>query len=75
MIGIVCGEDWTAIEFRPVFASDKMKWAAIVINKPVPDKYWGEWGFAFRKWNEIVVYSGLEMSFKKPFGFIKRLRT
>lgn len=68
MIGIVGNDDWTAIEFRPIFASKKMRWAALVINKGLlPDKYQGEWGFAFRKWNEIVVYKGLEMHFVKPF--------
>jgi hypothetical protein len=75
MIGFVCGEDWTAFEFRPIFASNKMKWAAIVINKPVPDKYWGEWGFAFTRRGDICVFKGNEMRYKRPLNWIKRLYT
>ena len=75
MIGIVSGEDWTAIEFRPIFASISMKWATICINKPLPDKCWGEWGFAFTKRGEICVFKGNEMSYKRPLNWIKRLYT
>ena len=65
MIGIVCGEDWVAFEFMPIFASDKFKWAKVVINKKVKSKYWGEWGFAFAKNYELCLYKGNEMSFIK----------
>lgn len=69
MIGIVGNDDWTAIEFRPFFASDKMKWATLVIEKGLlPDKWQGEWGFAFKSWNKIVVYKGLEMHFVNLFN-------
>ena len=65
MIGFVCGENWTAVEFRPFFASSKMRWATICINKSLPDKYWGEWGFAFKGCKSIVIYSGNEIRFAR----------
>ena len=49
MIGLFAGEDFTAIEFRPLAASEFMSWAAIVIRKPLPEKCWGEWGVALSR--------------------------
>lgn len=78
MIGLVSSEDYTALEFRPIFASNKMQWAKIVINKPLPEKYWGEWGLAFTKQKRICIFKGLEMTFKnipffnRPSGITER---
>jgi hypothetical protein len=62
MIGIVCGEDHTVIEFMPVFASDFMDWAFIKLPFVLPESCWGEWGFSFtRRFPQVAVFSGNEM--------------
>tara|TARA_R110000744_G_scaffold63578_1_gene130839 strand:- start:329 stop:541 length:213 start_codon:yes stop_codon:yes gene_type:complete len=62
MIGLFAGECSTAFEFRPIAASTSMRWATLVIKKPLPEKYWGEWGFAFGK-HHIWIFSGNQISF------------
>ena len=62
MIGLCAGEDFTALEFRPIAASTSLGWARIVIKASLPAKYWGEWGFAFGK-HSIWIYSCIEISF------------
>ncbi|MEE8299470.1 MAG: hypothetical protein V3R67_08850 [Thermodesulfobacteriota bacterium] len=74
MIGIYADEDLTAIEFRPMFGSSKMGWARIIIRKPLPDKYWGEWGFAVCSDFEICIYKKNEMRFVAPFAFFRKLK-
>lgn len=76
MIGLVAGEQFTAIEFRPIAASNFMDRASLHINKPIPDKFWGEWGFAFSM-TDIWIYKRNEISFieypkpmKKALKFI-----
>ena len=73
MIGFVVGESYIALEFRPIFASEKMKWASLVLKKRMPSKYWGEWGYALSRQGEICVFKGQEMYFKETYGFIDRL--
>jgi len=72
MIGIFAGEDCTALEFRPVFASSSMRWAVIVIKKPLPDKYWGEWGIAFSR-DCLWIYKKHESSPVYYHNFIQQL--
>jgi len=63
MIGIVAGEQYTAIEFMPIFASQFMSWAYISFKTPLPEKYWGEWGFAVTKRFGVCLFSGYEMRY------------
>ena len=71
MIGIVTGEEYIAFEFRPIFASQKMKWAKIVINTKL-GKANGEYGIAFTTRWELCIFNGLEMHFRNPFNFFRR---
>jgi hypothetical protein len=67
MIGLVATGGFTALEFRPIAASSSMRWATIHINKSLPEKYWGEWGFAFSK-TSIWIYKQGEISFIRYGG-------
>lgn len=69
MIGLVAGEQFTAVEFRPIAASKFMKWASFHVNKSLPEKYWGEWGVAFSK-RDIWIYKSNEITFKAYPRFI-----
>ena len=71
MIGIVTGEEYIAFEFRPIFASNKMKWAKLVINTKILDGN-GEYGIAFTSRFEVCVFWGNEMSFRNPFKLFKK---
>jgi hypothetical protein len=71
MIGIVTGGGYVAFEFRPIFASDKMKWAKIVIKTKLVDSV-GEYGIAFTTRKEICVFWGHEMHFRDPFNLFKK---
>lgn len=71
MIGIATGEEYIALEFSPIFASDKMKWAKVVIKTRLVNKT-GEYGFAFTSRKEICIYWGLEMHFRNPLKFFRK---
>lgn len=63
MIGIVASEDWTAIELQPKYAKRCPKWLSLVLPFSLPDRFWGEWGFAFSDLRCLVVFKGNEQSF------------
>ena len=79
MIGIFPHEDGTVFEFWPVFGSDKgiPKWAKFRSKMVFPDKYWGEYGFAFsggKKIGDFTLWVSIGIS-TYPWDIDRVIRT
>lgn len=70
MIGIYADDESTAVEFRPVVPSKKLRWLRIKVPFSLPSKFWGEWGFAFGS-DSIWIYKGNAIHFWQ-YPFVKQ---